>query len=652
MFPDDEIVVRVGEVVMKRAMVRGLLAIALVLVMVPARGADDLRERTRGKVAHLAGVIHWDRENRFLWYQADLGGDRHEVVRVDLDRGERGRAFDHEALARFLSEKLGRNVEAERLPVEELEVKEGGLRVVVFGRNWRLDDESGEWEEGEPRAEEPARSPEPEGRRRFRGNGARPDQAEEVGSPDGRWTAFVKDHNVWIRDKKAKETFGLSAEGNEFDGYGARFFWSPDSKRLVALRTAKGDERRVHLVESSPRDVLQPRLMDYEYRKPGDRIPITKPHLFDVEGRKEIAVSDDQFENPWSLERFQWDGDSKRFTFLDHERGHQVRRWLEVDAESGEVKAVVDERSETFIDYAFKTYLRYLEKSGEVVWMSERDGWNHLYLIDAETGEVKNRITEGEWVVRGVDRVDEEKRQVWFHAGGIYPGQDPYHVHYARVGFDGSGLTLLTEGDGTHRVEYSPDRKYYVDTYSRVDLPPVTELRRAEDGSLVKELERGDWSELVATGWQVPERVCAKGRDGETGIYGVIYRPTSFDREEQYPVIEHIYAGPHDAHVPKGFAAYRREQSMAELGFLVVQIDGMGTNWRSKAFHDVCWKNLADAGFPDRIAWMGRGGGDEGLHGPDKGGDLWGVGGGAECVGGAAVSSGVLQGGGGGLRVS
>ena len=217
---------------------------------------------------------------------------------------------------------------------------------------------------------------------------------------------------------------------------------------------------------------------------------------------------------------------------------------------------------------------------------------------------MKNQITKGDWVVRGVDRVDDEKRQIWFRAGGIRPGQDPYYIHSCRVNFDGSGLVILTEGDGTHSIEYSPDRRFLLDTWSRVDLAPVIELRRTEDGKLVCELERADWSELLKTGWQVPERFVAKGRDGTTDIYGVIFRPTNFDPKKKYPIIEEIYAGPQGSFVPKPFRPFHSAQAMAELGFIVVKIDGMGTSNRSKRFHDVCWKNLGDSGFPDRILWI------------------------------------------------
>ena len=188
------------------------------------------------------------------------------------------------------------------------------------------------------------------------------------------------------------------------------------------------------------------------------------------------------------------------------------------------MRSIIEESAETFIDYTNKVFSHEIEATNEIIWMSERSGWNHLYLVDSATGEVKNAITSGEWVVRGIDRVDDESRQVWFRASGIVPGQDPYFVHHCRVDFDGSNLVMLTGGDGTHEIEYSPDGMYLIDTYSRVDQPETTCVRRVSDGSLVCTLEQGDCSELVASGWKPTIPFAAKGRDGETDIYGVIYR--------------------------------------------------------------------------------------------------------------------------------
>ncbi|AWM36197.1 Prolyl tripeptidyl peptidase precursor [Gemmata obscuriglobus] len=421
-------------------------------------------------------------------------------------------------------------------------------------------------------------------------------------SPDGKWATFLKDSNVWLRDTKTKEETQLSTDGKPGDSYGT-VFWAPDSQKLIAIKTKAGGDRKVTLVESSPRDQLQPKTSTLNYLKPGDPIPLSKPHLFDVAAKKEVATSDELFPNPWDTGFEHWAPDSKRFYFTYNQRGHTVMRLLAIDAESGKVTAVVNEECKTFFDYANKLFVQYLDDTNEAVWMSERDGWNHLYLIDLATGKARN-ITKGEWVVRGVERVDVKNREVWFRALGVHPDQDPYHVHFCRIKLDGTGLVKLTDGDGTHTVEYSPDRKHLIDTYSRVDLPPVVELRRTADGKKVCDLEKADAAELLKTGWRYPERFVAKGRDGTTDIHGYIVRPSNFDPSKKYPVIEHIYAGPHDHHVRKGFSPAPYEQRMAELGFIIVKIDGMGTNWRSKAFHDVCWKNLGDSGFPDRILWI------------------------------------------------
>lgn len=424
-------------------------------------------------------------------------------------------------------------------------------------------------------------------------------------SPDGKWAPFIKDHNLWVREnREGGSEFALTTDGNDKDEYNEPFYWSPDSTRLVVMKTAEGDKRMVSIVESSPKDQLQPKLHTFEYAKPGDRLPVPRPHLFDVPNKQAITVATNLCVNPYSVSDVRWAPDSTRFTFLYNQRGHQVFRVIGVDARNGETRALVDEQSGTFIDYAQKNFAHFIDPSGELIWMSERDGWNHLYLYDLKSGQVKNQVTKGAWVVRRVERVDEQARQIWFFAGGIRPDQDPYYLHFCRVNFDGTGLVVLTEGDGNHAVDVAPDRQTFIDTWSRVDQTPVIELRRMSDGTRVCELERADWHDLLETGWRAPERFVAKGRDGTTDIYGIIIRPSNFDSAKKYPVVEEIYAGPQGSFVPKGFGLLLRQQGLAQLGFIVVQIDGMGTSDRSKAFHNVCWKNLADAGFPDRILWM------------------------------------------------
>ncbi len=475
------------------------------------------------------------------------------------------------------------------------------------GHRWLVTDQLGqplavfEAEEGGTEAEIDGKAAEPEARR------SRTRPREGSRSPDGRWEAFIREYDIHLRDLRSGETFALSGEGALEDAYSGQVHWAPDSTRFVAIRVRAGAKHPVHFVEAAPRDQLQPKLHTHEYLKPGDVLPRPRPVLFTVADRRQHLVDDTRFSNPFTEDgsmEVRWDEDSREFYFDYNQRGHQLYRILAVNAESGAVRTVVEEASPTFVDYSNKTWRHWLKGTGELLWMSERDGWAHLWRYDVPTGTVRQQLTKGEWVVRDVRHVDESRRQVWFMAGGVRPGQDPYHLHLCRVNFDGTGFRVLTEGDGSHRVEFSPDRRWFVDTWSRVDLPPVVELRRSEDGALVVCLERAEAAALLAAGWSMPERVVAKGRDGVTDIHGLLITPSNFDASRRYPVIEEIYAGPHGAHVPKEFNRLMRQHAMAELGFVVVQIDGMGTNHRGKKFHDVCWKNLADAGFPDRLAWM------------------------------------------------
>ncbi|MCF7708101.1 MAG: prolyl oligopeptidase family serine peptidase [Verrucomicrobia bacterium] len=423
-------------------------------------------------------------------------------------------------------------------------------------------------------------------------------------SPNGGWRAFFRDYNLFIEETESGDVFQLSTNGTAEAQYSGRIRWSPDSQKLVSLRTRQGGDRKVYYIESSPNDRLQPKLHSYEYLKPGDRIPQPRPQLFHVDSRKKIPISDELFPNPWSITDIHWRPDSKGFFFLYNQRGHRVMRLIFINAETGETKSIIDEQPETYFDYAHKKFIRYLPDTDEVIWMSERDGWNHLYLYDTKIGRLKNQITKGHWVVRGMEQVDPDTRRIRFRLSGVHPAQDPYYIHYAEINLDGSDFTILTEGNGSHSIEFSPDKRFFIDSWSRVDKPPITVLRDSRDGRLVCRLKEADWSALIDTGWNPPIRFETKGRDDKTDIYGIIIRPRRFDPDKKYPVIEHIYAGPQGSFVPKSFRAYYKMQCLAELGFIVVQIDGMGTSNRSKKFHDVSWRNLGDAGFPDRIKWI------------------------------------------------
>lgn len=433
-----------------------------------------------------------------------------------------------------------------------------------------------------------------------------------VVSPDKKWEAYVKDNNLYlspVRDEKEKdkpkEEIALTMDGTanlRYDGWS--IIWSPDSRKLATVKVRDVQERRIPLIESSPSSQKQPILQWRNYVKPGDVLPVYLPVLFDVEARKQMALNVTSYENQFYLNLTGWREDSRAFTFEFNQRGHQRYVIGEVSAADGSIRHLVDEQTKTFI-YYYNNYRYDLDDGKELLWISERDGWRHLYLIDGTSGQVKQQVTKGEWVVRQVDYVDETNRVVYFTASGFNKGEDPYNLHYCRINLDGTGFTDMTPENGNHRVTFSADRSYFTDVYSRPDLPPVSQLKRTSDASVVAGLQRCDVSALQAESWQMPEVFCAKGRDGQTDIWGNIYRPMHFDASKSYPVVEFIYAGPHDSHVDKDFKpAHHLVSKLVELGFIVVSIDGMGTSNRSKAFHDVCWKNLKDAGFPDRIAWM------------------------------------------------
>ncbi|MFC1729937.1 DPP IV N-terminal domain-containing protein [candidate division KSB1 bacterium] len=560
--------------------------------------ADRLRSQISGLVYNGEVRANWINESSRFWYRNTIRGGS-EFVLIDAERNRRGPAFDHRRLAQSLSAASDTTYTPDNLPFDSITFVDDENTIEFIEETtsirWSCDLETYVCT-NLGRAERPQRRPR---------QGGAPSQTENepVVSPDGEWEAYIYNFNVYIRSTETREEFQLSWNGSEGRYFSDSFIWSPDSKKLVTNRVKPGYERLVHYVESSPEDQLQPKHSTRVYTKPGDELTIRKPHLFLIESKKHLELDETLFQNPYRIRDVEWRQDSRAFTFEYNQRGHQAYRVIEVDANTGSIRALIDEVSSTFVDYNHKLFRYDIDDGKEIVWASERDGWNHLYLYDGMSGMVKNQITKGEWVMRGVEYVDEELRQIWFRGSGHEQGQDPYFIHYYRINFDGSGLIKLTEGNGNHSAQFSPDSSYFVDNYSRVDAPPVSVLRRAADGRIVMELEKADIRDLLDTGWRMPEPFVAQGRDGTTDIWGIICRPMNFDESKKYPVIEYIYAGPHSSHVPKTFRAYRSMQALAELGFIVVQIDGMGTSNRSKAFHDVCWKNLGDAGFPDRILW-------------------------------------------------
>ncbi|WP_316814075.1 S9 family peptidase [Pedobacter heparinus] len=420
-------------------------------------------------------------------------------------------------------------------------------------------------------------------------------------SPNNEWTVFVMQHNIFLRKVKTKDTVQLTIDGTPELGYG-EIVWSPDSKYFLAYKIRKVEAKNVYTVRSSVPNTTRGELVSTPYFQPGDENSSFEMYVFNAELKKQqikVDMSKIDFNGPPEIH---FSFDSRKFLFNRPDRGNLRFRIIEVNAAEGMTKNIVDEQANTFI-YLWRVYTKFLPKSHEIIWSSEKDGYRHLYLVDVRSKNIKP-ITSGNWVVRGIDSVDVEKREIWFQASGMVRGEDPYNVHFYKINFSGNNLVALTPEVGNHKVKYAPDMRYFVDSYSQVNLPPVHELRRSSDGKKLTDLERSDVSYLEKNKIKTMMPFTAKGRDGVTDIYGVVCFPFNLDKGKSYPVVENIYAGPHDSFVPKNFVAYGEMQSMADLGFIVVQIDGMGTANRSKAFHDVCWKNLVDAGFPDRMLWI------------------------------------------------
>lgn len=425
-------------------------------------------------------------------------------------------------------------------------------------------------------------------------------------SPDKQHVAFIQNNNVYIRKQAdANSSRPLTYDGSPGEYYSSTILWSADSKKIAVSKVRKADIRQLTLLESSPVDQLQPKLHSRDYRKPGDALSQYYPAIIDVESGVIFSVDPSMVSNQYAVTNIGWCKDNSAIRFEFNKRGHQQYDLLELDAISGKTKALISEQSGTFVDYSYKKFRFDNPSSHEIIWASERDGWNHLYLFDAKTGNVKNQITKGNWLVRSVIDIDTLSRSILFEASGMSQGEDPYLIHYYRINFDGENLKELTTEEANHRAVFNPAYTLFVDTYSLVNKAPISVLRNAKDGSVVMNLEEADITELESSGWRAPEVFSAVGRDGHTDIWGIIIRPRNFDINKKYPVIEYIYAGPHSSFVPKSFTVNPAGMyELAELGFIVVQIDGMGTSNRSKAFHNVAWKNLKDAGFPDRIAWM------------------------------------------------
>ncbi len=531
---------------------------------------------------------------------------------VDPARRVRRPAFDHDRIAAALGNAAGVRLVGDSLPFQSLEWIESGkavrIQVETGGRPWQCDLSSYQCL--------PGTVPPPVGR-------------DELRSPDGRWALFLRDHNLWIRDLSTGDRRALTTDGtsrNEYAGYlGSSTewvtavrtgrpapplaLWSADSRRVLAQRIDQRPVPELHLQQSVHEGGQRPKLWSFAFPMPGDSLARGAWWIFEAATGRAVAADAPPMEVPMvaPLEfREAWWGDGGTTAYyVERERGARAW-WLKaIDAATGRTRVVGEERGPMLVEpaasFGHRPLIRVTASGRDVIWYSQRDGWSHFYLLDAETGRIKNQITRGEWVVRDIIKVDEPARRLWFTASGREPG-NPYLIRLYSIGFDGTGLVPLTPEPLNHQITLSAGGGWVVDRMSLPNAAPQT-VARSLDGKVVLPLERADVSRLLATGWRWPEPFVAKAADGVTDVYGILYKPSDFDSTKRYPIIEEIYPGPQRTNVPHGFIAGSDDQSHAELGVIGVRIDGRGTPYRSKAFHTYAYGHLENTGgLEDHVA--------------------------------------------------
>jgi dipeptidyl aminopeptidase/acylaminoacyl peptidase len=558
---------------------------------------------------------NWLPDERF-WYRVTTAEGAGFVL-VDPAKGTRVPAFDHVKLAAALSAATGRTYAAGNLPFQEIEFSADGQSVSVQAEGrWKCDVQGSRCAAEEGAAAVGGRG----------GRGGRGGAAPEVLSPDKKHAAFIRDSNLWVRDAATNKETALTTDGVKDFGYATDnagwagsnrpiLLWSPDSKRIATFQQDQRGVGEMYLVETK---VGHPTLQAWKYPLPGDEVVTTIQRVtVDLDGPRVVRLNlpPDQHRSTlcdnvacrggeWA--DVQWDKEGSRLAFVSTSRDHKQEVLRIADATTGAVRDVLEEKVSTFFESGNgRVNWYYLPESREFLWFSERDNWGHLYLYDSQTGKLKNQITKGEWNVTQLLRVDQKNRQLYFLGVGREKGRDPYFIHFYRIGFDGGNLTLLTPEDANHEIALSASGNYFVDSWSKPDVPAVAVLRD-NNGKVLAPLERSDIARLTAAGWKPPVPFTVKARDGVTDLYGLMFKPTNFDAARKYPIVNHIYPGPQTGSVgSRSFSAARADcQALAELGFIVVEIDGMGTPWRSKKFHEAYFGNLGDNTLPDQVAGM------------------------------------------------
>lgn len=553
---------------------------------------------TKNKVLNSNINVHWNpNDNSYCWYAKEIQPQVFEYIIVDTKNGKKTKAFDMEKLLHTISDDT--IITSKDISQVFINKKENTIKFVWNKQQYSYLSNSNKITLlGKAPQENPVN---PYGKTDFKDRWSRWGSfATDTISPDKKWSATIRNGNIFILNNLTKAEKQYTTNGTDSNFYGS-LAWSPDSKTLITYHVRPVIDSNVYFVLSSVPGTTRGVLKSHRYKQPGE--PFTTYEMFVIKPQEEnITKVKTDIIDFFDAPEIHWAKDNQYFSYERVDRGHQRFRIIGVNTNNGDTTNIVDEKTKTFI-YENRLISYYLPESKEIIHSSEKDGWQHLYLLNTATKK-EQLITKGNWIVRDVDSVDTQKREIWFSASGLYPTEDPYNIHFCRIKFDGTGLLDLTPENGNHKVRFSPDKKYLIDRYSRVNVAPITILKSVNNGKDVIALEKADTSFLINTGVSLIEPFVAKGRDGQTDIYGVMCKPTHMDPNTKYPVIENIYAGPQDAFVPKDYLPYSEMQSIAELGFIVVQIDGMGTANRSKAFHDVCWHNIQDAGFPDRIVWI------------------------------------------------
>jgi len=567
-----------------------------------ARAEKFLNYNTNRLVLHVAAQPTWVGDDR-LWYRTTTENGT-EFFQIDAATGARSAAFDQAKVAAAFSAAARASYTTYRLPFNQVDFS-ADRKSISFnsgGSRWTCD-VGGVKCEGKARAQGPP----------------------TVTSPDGKRDAFIRNYNLWVRETASGRETQLTKDGVKEYGYATDnagwtrsdnpiLLWSPDSKKIATFQLDERGTGEMYLVSTN---VGHPRLEAWKYPLPGDpKIFMIERVVIDVDRTRLVrlqmpadahrsSVCDD-VECNGPFEDVEWSADGRQVAFLSSSRDHKEAHLRVADAESGKVREVLEEKVATYYESGNDAHnWRFLPASNEVIWFSERDNWGQLYLYDLQTGRLKNPITTGEGNVTQLVRVDEQNRLLYFLGVGKEKGRDPYFVHFYRIGFDGRNLTLLTPEDATHVIAPSPSARYFIDSYSKPDAAPTAVLRDTS-GTLIATLEKADISRLVATGWKPPQPIVVKARDGMTDLYGLLYAPTNLNTSAKYPIVNHIYPGPQTGSVgPRNFLSARGDsQALAELGFAVVEIDGMGTPWRSKKFHDAYFGDMGDNTLPDQVAGM------------------------------------------------